>query len=104
MIAAKLANMSVGGDKKSSEYQTANLQNDNVSRAEAAKLLNISERTVNTAKKVEQNAIPVRINNFTPQNLRSQLVRAEGIICPVKHTPMVNRGDDTPVKTRSHCG
>jgi hypothetical protein len=43
MIAAKLANMSVGGDKKSSEYQTANLQNDNVSQAEGAKLLNVSE-------------------------------------------------------------
>ncbi len=43
MIAAKLSNMSVGGDKKSSEYQTANLQNDNVSQAEGAKLLNVSE-------------------------------------------------------------
>ena len=43
MIATKLANMSVGGDKKSSEYQTANLQNDNVSQAEGAKLLNVSE-------------------------------------------------------------
>ena len=43
MITAKLANMSVGGDKKSSEYQTANLQNDNVSQAEGAKLLNVSE-------------------------------------------------------------
>ena len=43
MIAAKLANMSVGGDKKSSEYQTAILQNDNVSQAEDAKLLNVSE-------------------------------------------------------------
>ena len=30
-------------DKKSSEYQTANLQNDNVSQAEAAKLLNVSD-------------------------------------------------------------
>jgi hypothetical protein len=53
MIAARLANMPSG--KRTDLQPTANLQE--VSRAEAAKLLNVSERTVNTAKKVEQNAI-----------------------------------------------
>lgn len=54
MVAAKLANMPLGG----ASYRTANLQSDNVSRAEAAKMLNVSERTVNTAKKIEKNGIP----------------------------------------------
>ena len=48
MAAAKLANMTVGQPEKNS----ANLQN--TSRAEAAKLLNVSERSVNTAKKIER--------------------------------------------------
>jgi phage N-6-adenine-methyltransferase len=51
MIAAKLANM----PPHRPDINTANLR---TSQQEAAKLLNISERTVNTAKKVEQNAIP----------------------------------------------
>jgi ABC-type sugar transport system ATPase subunit len=42
------ANMTVGQPEKNS----ANLQN--TSRAEAAKLLNVSERSVNTAKKIER--------------------------------------------------
>jgi hypothetical protein len=54
MIAAKLANMPSG--TRTDLQPTANLQE--VSRAEAAKMFNVSERTVNTAKKVEQNAIP----------------------------------------------
>ncbi|MFZ5887912.1 MAG: hypothetical protein ACOYYF_10645 [Chloroflexota bacterium] len=44
VIAAKLANMKVGGDRKSNHY--ANLQNDLISQAEAAALLNVSPRTV----------------------------------------------------------
>ena len=48
LVAAKLSNMSVGQPEKN----TANLQN--TSRATAAELLNVSERTVNTAKKVER--------------------------------------------------
>ena len=54
MVAAKLANLSNGeiGNNRSS----ANLQTN--TRAEAAKMLNVSERSVNSAKKVEQNAIP----------------------------------------------
>lgn len=51
MVAAKLSNMERGGDRKSN--QTANLQSDHVTRAEAAKLLNVSERTVHAAAKVK---------------------------------------------------
>jgi hypothetical protein len=47
MVAAKIADMPVG------KPNSANLQNNN-SRAEAAKKLNVSERSVNTAKKVEK--------------------------------------------------
>lgn len=49
MVAAKLANMPLGG----AVYRSANLPTDNVSRAEAAELLNVSERTVTAAAKVK---------------------------------------------------
>lgn len=56
MVAANIANMNRGGDRKGD--QTANLQFDTTTRAEAAKLLNVSERTVNSAKKVQEKASP----------------------------------------------
>jgi hypothetical protein len=46
MIAAKLANMSQGGDGSNQFSKTANLRNPQTSQAEAAKMLNVSERTV----------------------------------------------------------
>jgi DNA invertase Pin-like site-specific DNA recombinase len=55
-VAAKLANIKAGGDRRSD--QTANLQFDSVSRAQAAEMLNVSERSVTTAKKVHESAIP----------------------------------------------
>lgn len=55
MVAAKLANIQRGGDRKN---QTANLQFDTPTRAAAADMLNVSERTVNTARKVYEQAIP----------------------------------------------
>jgi hypothetical protein len=51
MVAAKLANLSV------EKPNSANLQN-NQTRAQAAEKLNVSERTVNAAKKVQQQATP----------------------------------------------
>jgi hypothetical protein len=56
MVAAKLANMSVGGIRAGQNTiasQTANLQSEAISRAEAAEMLNVSERTVNAAAKVK---------------------------------------------------
>lgn len=47
MVAAKLANMARGGDRKSD--QTANLHVDSVRQSDAAKLLNVSTRTVAVA-------------------------------------------------------
>lgn len=54
MVAGKLANVSRGGDRKSEAYdQTANLPND-----QAAKMLNVSERSVRTAKQVQKTGVP----------------------------------------------
>jgi phage N-6-adenine-methyltransferase len=53
MVAARLANMDVGRNWDNS----ANLQNK-TSRAEAAELLNVSERTVNAAAKVKDEGTP----------------------------------------------
>lgn len=58
MVAAKLANMRVGNP----EFNSANLQNSEapapVSQAEAATMLNVSERTVATAAKVKEQGAP----------------------------------------------
>ena len=51
MVGARIANLPAHRPDNSANLQT-------YSRAEAAQLLNVSERTVNTAKKVEQNAAP----------------------------------------------
>ena len=51
MVAANIANLPQGGDRRSD--QTANLQFE-TTRAEAAEKLNVSERSVNTAKKVQR--------------------------------------------------
>lgn len=57
-VAAKLANMTHGGDRKSD--QAANLQDDRapVTQAQAADMLNVSERSVATAKKVIEQGAP----------------------------------------------
>lgn len=57
-VAAKLANMGHGGDRKSD--QAANLPDDPapVSQAQAAELLNVSERSVRTAKAVMEQGAP----------------------------------------------
>lgn len=49
-----MADLPRGGE----QYRTANLQTDTSTRADAAKLLNVSERSVNTAKKVEGRGVP----------------------------------------------
>jgi N6-adenosine-specific RNA methylase IME4/ParB-like chromosome segregation protein Spo0J len=61
MVAAKLANMPHGGDRKTD--QTANLQFDPVSApavsvSVAAEMLNVSERSVANARAVIENAVP----------------------------------------------
>jgi phage N-6-adenine-methyltransferase len=61
MVAARLANMVNGGIRAGQNTiasQTANLQSEAISRAEAADLLNVSERTVNAAAKVKDEGAP----------------------------------------------
>jgi hypothetical protein len=55
MVAGKLANMRQG--ERTDVEPSANLP-DVVSQPEAAKLLNVSERSVRTAKKVQEKAVP----------------------------------------------
>lgn len=57
MVAASIANLPIGGDGRNQHTEgTANLQTP--SRAQAAEKLNVSERTVNTAKKVQRDGTP----------------------------------------------
>lgn len=60
MVAAKLATMKHGGDRGANQHgerQGANLP-DATTNSEAAKLLNVSERTVKTAKSVQEKGAP----------------------------------------------
>jgi N6-adenosine-specific RNA methylase IME4 len=56
MVASKLANISQH-DFRGNQSVTANLQ-EPTTRAQAAEMLNVSERTVNTAKRVEKDGAP----------------------------------------------
>lgn len=102
MIAAKLANM----PPHRPDINTANLQ---TSRADAAKLLNVSERTVNTAKKVEQNAIPsCPLCKFygVRYELRAKFAQStETAKLEQKHPPMVKHLlDKNPLKPAAIAG
>lgn len=55
MVAAKIATMQKGGDRRSN--QTANLQSG-PTQAQAAEMLNVSERSVATAKSVQKKGEP----------------------------------------------
>ena len=55
MIAAELANLGRGGDRRSEDFKA---QICAVSDAQAATLLNVSERSVARAKAVKREAIP----------------------------------------------
>ena len=54
MAAANLANIQAGGDRVSE--QSANLRNGLISQDEAAELLQVSRRSVQTAAKVKRTA------------------------------------------------
>ncbi len=56
MVAARLATLTHGGDRKSN--QVANLQVDSLTQAGAAELLSVSARSVAAAKKVAEEAPP----------------------------------------------
>jgi hypothetical protein len=56
MVAARIANYSRGGDRRSD--QTANLQFEKVKLSEAADLLSVSERSVASARRVHEQGVP----------------------------------------------
>lgn len=53
-VAGRLATLNNGGDRKTNQF--ANLQTETVTQADAAKMLNVSPRTVATFKAVERDA------------------------------------------------
>jgi hypothetical protein len=59
MVAANLAKMNHGGNRKSDQAESLPLE---VSQAQAAEMLNVSDRSLRTAKKVEQQAVPELVN------------------------------------------
>ena len=88
MVAAKLAKISTNEFR--GNQHTANLQ-EAPTRAEAADLLNVSERSVNTAKKVERQGVPELVeavergDNQHAQNCAPSRARGLGFLFP-NHT------------------
>jgi ParB-like chromosome segregation protein Spo0J len=83
LIAAKIANISVGQPKKYS----ANLQN--TSQSQAAKQLNVSVRSVANAAKVYKNAIPEVINAVESGNLSVSVAATLSRAAPEKQRAAV---------------
>ncbi len=74
MVAAKLANM------EANTGVAASLQSP-TSRAEAASMLNVSERSVNTAKKVEREGSPELIKQVSVHHTRQGSLRGQDRAC-----------------------
>jgi hypothetical protein len=100
-VGAKLANMPAHRPNK-----YANLHTSSVSRAQAAEMLNVSKRSVNTAKKIQEEAIPEIIEKVDvgDMSLRAAAIAAKlanihkGDFCGNQyevyanlHTPQVSR-------------
>jgi hypothetical protein len=66
MVAAKLANISVGTFVGNQHVLSANLQTAPVSQSTAAELLNVSTRTVANAKRVTEDATPELVQAVDP--------------------------------------
>jgi N6-adenosine-specific RNA methylase IME4 len=73
MIAARLANMGWGGDRKSTpisqENQVANLPLEPISQERAAEMLNISSRSLRSAKQILETASPEVVAEIDAGNL-----------------------------------
>jgi hypothetical protein len=57
-VAAKLANMKHGGDRKSDQEANLPLENNRVTQAQAADMLNVPQRPVKSAKRVIDQGAP----------------------------------------------
>lgn len=103
MAAAKLANIQRGGDRKSD--QTANLQFDRqpapVSQSEAASLLNVSPRTVATAKKVQDAAAPETVHAVEKGDLSVSLAAKAAALPKEQQAQIVTGAADKAALRRS---
>lgn len=88
MVAANLANLSDGQRKV---VRSANLPTSPVSQPEAAKMLNVSERSVRTAKQVQKSGVPELVKAVEEGSVS---VSAAAVIA--KETPEVQRYVVTP--------
>lgn len=99
MVAAKMANLPAHRP----EDNPANLQSS--TRAEAAKMLNISERTVNTAKKVEKNGIPELIEKVEQGAVSVSAAATVSALDPKEQKEIINEinlGDKPTESIKKH--
>lgn len=92
-VAAKLANMPLGG----AQYRSANLQTDQISQSDAANLLNVSTRSVASAKKVIEEAAPELVQAMDEG--RASVSAASALLSlPKEHQASVATGDKKAIQ------
>lgn len=87
MVAAKLAKMPRGGDRTG--HHSANLH----SASDTAELLNVSERTVKSAKKVSQKGVPELVNAVERGDLSVSLAAKAADLAAEEQTEAVRQPD-----------
>lgn len=92
-VAAKLANMPLGG----AQYRSANLQTDQISQADAANLLNVSTRSVASAKKVIEEASPELVQAMD-EGRASVSAAASLLSLPKEQQSAVGAGDKKTIQ------
>lgn len=95
-VAAKLANMPLGG----AQYRSANLQTDQISQADAANLLNVSTRSVASAKKVIEEAAPELVQAMD-EGRASVSAAASLLSLPKEEQAVIATGDKKAIQRAS---
>lgn len=94
MVAANLAKMPRGGDRRSDSFdQTANLRND-----QAAGMLNVSPRTVETARKVVNDGAPELIAAVEAGHVSVSAAAEVASLPSAEQTEIVALGDEEIVR------
>lgn len=92
-VAAKLANMPLGG----AQYRSANLQTDQISQEDAANLLNVSTRSVASAKKVIEEAAPELVQAMD-EGRASVSAAASLLSLPKEQQSVIGAGDKKTIQ------
>jgi ParB-like chromosome segregation protein Spo0J len=106
LVAVKIANLKRGGDRQSEETKSANLRFD-VSRASAAKVLNISERSIDSAAALVKTGVPELVQAVERGEVRLSRATRIAALPAAKQRVMANTNfarSDTGIKPNRERG